>query len=87
VRFDNIPGGVSVNVTNSSSVKGDCTYDATSPIAFPFHRDFTVEANGKASFDVTGPQLGIDYQTVTQCSGVWQGATVVLGRVERTVTF
>jgi hypothetical protein len=89
VNFENISGGLRVNVNNSSSVKGTCKYDATAPNSLipPFHKDFTVAANGGTHFDISGIPLGVQYNTVTVCHGDFDGKDVEIGRVELTKQF
>jgi hypothetical protein len=89
VNFANIVGGLRVNVNNSSSVNGTCTYDATAPNSFipPFHKDFTIAPNGGASFDISGFATGTQYNTVTVCHGDYFGQDVQIGRVELTKRF
>lgn len=89
VNFENRSGGLRVNVNNSSAVKGSCTYDATAPNSLipPFHKDFTVAANGGTSFDISGIPTGTQYNTVTSCHGDFQGKDVQIGRVQLTKKF
>lgn len=89
VNFANIATGLRVNVNNSSSVKGTCTYDASAPNSFipPFHKDFTVAANGGTSFDIPGIPTGTEYNTVTACHGDFYGQDVEIGHVELTKRF
>jgi hypothetical protein len=89
VNFSDVPGGLKVNVNNSSSVAGTCTYDATAPNSLipPVHRDFTVGANAGTSFQITGIRTGTQYNTVTVCRGNFQGKDVEIGRVELTRSF
>jgi hypothetical protein len=89
VNFSDVPGGLKVNVNNSSSVAGTCTYDATAPNSLipSVHRDFTVGANAGTSFQITGIRTGTQYNTVTVCRGNFQGKDVEIGRVELTRSF
>ena len=89
VNFSDVAGGLKVNVNNSSSVAGNCTYDATAPNSLipPFHKDFTVGAKPGTSFQISGIPMGTQYNTVTVCRGNFQGKEVEIGRVELTRTF
>ncbi len=89
VNFENRLSGVRVNVNSSAPVKANCTYDATAPDTLipPFHKNFTIEPNGGASFDIPALQLGVEYNTVTVCRGNVNGADVELGRKELTKQF
>jgi hypothetical protein len=89
VNFEELIGGLRVNVNNSSNVAGNCTYDATAPNSLipPLHRNFTIAANGGTSFQITAIPTGTQYNTVTVCRGNFQGKDVEIGRVELTKTF
>ncbi len=89
VNFSDVPGGLKVNVNNSSNVAGTCTYDATAPNSLipPSHKDFTVGANAGTSFQIPGIPTGTEYNTVTVCRGNFQGKDVEIGRVELKKSF
>jgi hypothetical protein len=89
VNFSDVPGGLKVNVNNSSNVAGTCSYDSTAPnsLISPFHKDFTVGANAGTSFQISGVPTGTEYNTVTVCRGNFQGKDVEIGRVELKKSF
>jgi hypothetical protein len=77
-------GGLPVTVANSSSVPGNCTYDST---PFDFHQDFSVGANASTTFDIRGIPTATTYNVRVQCTGQFNGATVVIGQVNTTKQF
>ena len=89
VNITDTAGGLKVNVNNSSSVAGNCTYDATAPNSPipPTHRDFTVGAKAGTSLQINGIRTGTTFNTVTVCRGTFQGQDVEIGRVEIAKTF
>lgn len=89
VNFSDTPGGLTVNVNNSSNVAGTCTYDATAPNSPipPSHRDFSVGAKAGTSFQISGIRTGTTFNTVTVCRGNFQGKDLEIGRVALSKTF
>jgi hypothetical protein len=77
-------GGLPVTVANASSVPGNCTYDST---PFDFHQDFSVGANASTTFDIRGIPTATSYNVRVQCTGQFNGATVVIGQVNTTKQF
>jgi hypothetical protein len=75
--------GLPVTVTNSSSVPGACTYDST---PFGFHKDFNVGAKTDTTFDIEGIPTLTKYDVTVQCTGQFNGATVI-GTKNTTETF
>lgn len=71
-------------MTNSSSLKGQCTYEATPPDT---HRAFTVAPNGSTDLTFTGIGLGISYHVVVSCTDASGKQAEPIGRAETDVTF
>jgi hypothetical protein len=75
---------ITATVTNSSSLKGQCTYDATPSNT---HRDFTVPPNGSTDLTFSGLGLGVSYHAVVACKDASGKQSESIGRAETDVTF
>jgi hypothetical protein len=89
VTMDVKNAGLQVNVTvgNTSDLSAQCTYDATEAngLGVPVHRDFSLAAKGKTVLTFPAPLPGQSWQVVSACSAPFDGQTVQIGRVQKTV--
>ncbi|MDT5097277.1 MAG: hypothetical protein QOC76_1014 [Mycobacterium sp.] len=78
-------GNWTVTVKNNAGIGGSCTYDAT-PVGFGLsvHEDFDIGPNTSHSFTVLNPGV-LKYDTVTVCTGTYDGKQVEFGRVNQGV--
>jgi hypothetical protein len=79
-----------VQVINTSSTLGRCTYDATAPNSLlpPYHRDFVVPpVSMPAKWNIPGVPTGTQWHVVVSCRGDFNGQNVEIGHVDTTKTF
>jgi hypothetical protein len=78
-----------VQVKNTSTLSGTCTYDATAPNSLlpPYHHDFAIGRSGTATWDIAGFATGTQWHVVVSCSGDFNGQNVEFGHVDTTKTF
>jgi hypothetical protein len=70
-------------LTNSSGVGGNCTYNATDNSGGIGHNDsVNIAPNGKASIPVPGPLPFTSYDVVVSCTGTYDGQQVEFGHVD-----
>jgi hypothetical protein len=84
-----VPGVLqwTVQLTNSSGVGGNCTYNATDNGGGIGHNDsVAIAPNGKASIQVPPPLPFTSYDVVVSCTGTYDGQQVEFGHNEQTVT-
>jgi hypothetical protein len=88
VDVEQSPTNVSVNVKNTSTLAGKCTYDATtkSPLLPNVHRDFNVNPNDATKLDFLAPPLGAACHLVVSCHGTFNGQDDEFGHFEQDVT-
>jgi hypothetical protein len=89
VDVEQSPTSVSVNVKNTSTLAGKCTYDAqpTNGLLMPpVHRDFNLNANDSTKLDFLAPPLGVTYHLVVACHGRFNGQDDEFGHFEQDVT-
>jgi hypothetical protein len=82
--------GLPVQVINTSSTLGRCTYDATAPnsLLAPYHRDFVVSpVSVPAKWTIPGVPTGTQWHVVVSCRGDFNGQNVEIGHVDTTKTF
>ncbi|OBH28105.1 hypothetical protein A5692_23115 [Mycobacterium sp. E342] len=89
VNVEQSPTSVAVNVKNTSTLPGKCTYDAApkNGLLMPaVHRDFNVNPNDATKLDFLAPPLGVKYHLVVSCHGTFNGQDDEFGHVEQDVT-
>ncbi|HEX2285073.1 MAG TPA: hypothetical protein VHI10_09665 [Mycobacterium sp.] len=76
-----------VNVKNNAGIGGSCTYKATGALtgATGASNNFDIGPNGTASFPVPAPPLLTTWDTVTSCTGTYEGQQVEFGHDEQQV--
>jgi hypothetical protein len=80
-----VPGALlwTVQLTNSSGVGGNCTYNATDNSGGIGHNDsVNIAPNGKASLQVPGPLPFTTYDVLVSCTGTYDGQQVEFGHTE-----
>jgi hypothetical protein len=89
VNVHQTPINVTVDVQNTSTTPGDCTYDAKptdNPFLPPVHRDFHLNASpakgSSTGLDFLAPPLGATYHLVISCKADGQQ----MGHFEQDVT-
>ena len=89
VDVEQSPTNVSVNVKNTSTLSGKCTYNArptNNPLLPPVHRDFNLNPNDTTKLDFLAPPPLATYHLVVSCHGTFNGKDDEFGHFEQDVT-